>query len=134
MFTKQRNAGLQAIDSLRGRNAPQRIHLTRRQRQVLALLCEGLPNKVICRRLDISAGTAKAHISVILRELGVCSRLQAVIAAHKLRIIDEDEDASDGGHVVRVGTLERSIRERDRGESSLGAAGIARAASGAYQL
>ena len=57
------------------------VHLTRRQLEVLALLCEGLPNKLICRRLDISPGTVKAHISSILRELGVSSRLQAVVTA-----------------------------------------------------
>src|SRR4051812_43157941 len=59
------------------------VHLTPRQRDVLALLCEGLPNKLICRRLDISPGTVKAHISSILRELGVSSRLQAVVAARE---------------------------------------------------
>ena len=58
-------------------------HLTRRQLEVLALLCEGLPNKLICRELDISAGTVKAHISSILRELGVGSRLQAVVEARR---------------------------------------------------
>src|SRR5687767_4757860 len=51
-------------------------HLTKRQLEVLGLLCQGLPNKLICRELDISAGTVKAHISSILRELGVGSRLQ----------------------------------------------------------
>jgi DNA-binding NarL/FixJ family response regulator len=56
-------------------------HLTRRQLEVLALLCEGLPNKLICRELGISAGTCKAHISSILRELGVGTRLQAVVQA-----------------------------------------------------
>src|SRR5436190_23530056 len=59
------------------------LHLTPRQRDVLALLCEGLPNKLICRRLNISSGTVKAHISSILRELGVSSRLQAVVAARE---------------------------------------------------
>ena len=58
-------------------------HLTRRQLEVLGLLCEGLPNKLICRALDISAGTVKAHISSILRELGVGSRLQAVVEARR---------------------------------------------------
>jgi DNA-binding NarL/FixJ family response regulator len=56
-------------------------HLTPRQREVLALLCEGLPNKLICRALNISAGTVKVHISCILRELGVVSRLQAVVVS-----------------------------------------------------
>jgi DNA-binding CsgD family transcriptional regulator len=69
--------------------------LTPRQLEVLALLCEGLPNKLICRQLKISAGTVKAHISGILRELGVASRLQAVVAARRLGLLRE----SAGGPV-----------------------------------
>ena len=44
-------------------------------------MCEGLPNKLICRELGIATGTVKVHISCILRELGATSRLQAVVAA-----------------------------------------------------
>jgi DNA-binding NarL/FixJ family response regulator len=58
--------------------------LTPRQLEVLALLCEGLPNKLICRRLNIATGTVKVHISCILRELGVRSRLQAVVVGRSL--------------------------------------------------
>ena len=65
------------------------VRLTPRQREVLALLCEGLPNKLICRRLNITAGTVKVHIGVILRELGVTSRLQAVVAAHRCGLLCE---------------------------------------------
>ena len=54
---------------------------------MLDLLCEGLPNKLICRRLNIASGTVKAHISCILRELGVGSRLQAVIVARGLKLV-----------------------------------------------
>lgn len=64
------------------RKAPA-VHLTPRQLEVLSLLCEGLPNKLICRRLNISAGTVKVHIGSILRELGVSSRLQAVVSARR---------------------------------------------------
>jgi len=70
------------------REAPP-VRLTPRQREVLALLCEGLPNKLICRRLNISAGTVKVHIGVILRELGVTSRLQAVVAANRCGLLGE---------------------------------------------
>jgi len=65
------------------------MHVTRRQLEVLSLLCEGLPNKLIARRLDISAATVKAHVGSILRELGVANRLQAVVAARRLRLVDE---------------------------------------------
>ena len=62
------------------------VRLTQRQLAVLRLLCEGLSNKLICQRLEISPGTVKAHIAVILRELGVSSRVQAVVIAHRLGI------------------------------------------------
>jgi DNA-binding CsgD family transcriptional regulator len=65
------------------------VRLTPRQLEVLALLCEGLPNKLICRQLSISAGTVKAHISGILRELGVTSRLQAVVAARRCGLLSD---------------------------------------------
>jgi DNA-binding CsgD family transcriptional regulator len=65
----------------RDRRVAPPAHLTPRQLEVLALLSEGLPNKLICRQLNIAAGTVKVHISCILRELGVTSRLQAVVAA-----------------------------------------------------
>jgi len=60
------------------------VQFTPRQLEVLALLCEGLPNKQIARRLDIAEGTAKIHIANILRVFGVSNRLQAVIAAGNL--------------------------------------------------
>ena len=77
------------------RHETREVHLTPRQRDVLALLCEGLPNKLICRRLNISAGTVKAHISSILRELGVSSRLQAVVAARETSLLDADYETSE---------------------------------------
>jgi DNA-binding NarL/FixJ family response regulator len=55
--------------------------------EVLSLLCEGLPNKLICRQLNIATGTVKVHIGVILRELGVTSRLQAVVAAQRCGLL-----------------------------------------------
>jgi DNA-binding CsgD family transcriptional regulator len=63
-------------------------HLTPRQLDVLALLCAGMTNKHISRKLGISNATVKIHISCILRALDVTSRLQAVIAAHRLKLTD----------------------------------------------
>ena len=57
------------------------IHLTPRERDVLSLLAEGLSNKLICRRLNIAPSTVKVHVARILAELGVSTRLQAVLAA-----------------------------------------------------
>jgi DNA-binding NarL/FixJ family response regulator len=67
------------------------IRLTQRELEVLALLCQGLPNKLISRRLEISSATVKCHISRILNELGVSSRLQAVIAASRYGLLNETE-------------------------------------------
>ena len=63
------------------------IRLTPRETQVLSLLCEGLPNKLICRELGISVSTVKIHISHILGELNVTSRLQAVVLAKRLGVV-----------------------------------------------
>jgi DNA-binding NarL/FixJ family response regulator len=70
------------------------IRLTPRELEVLSLLCEGLPNKLISRRLEISAATVKCHISRILTELGVSSRLQAVVAASRSGLLDDHRGSS----------------------------------------
>ncbi|MEO5702204.1 MAG: response regulator transcription factor [Casimicrobiaceae bacterium] len=54
------------------------LGLTPRQVDVLKLLVEGKPNKIICRDLRLSEGTVKVHVSAILRALRVQSRTQAV--------------------------------------------------------
>jgi DNA-binding CsgD family transcriptional regulator len=84
--------------------------LTSRQLEVLALLCEGLPNKLICRRLNIAAGTVKAHISSILRELGVASRLQAVVEARRQGLLDRQSGASTPGKGSPVRQIDFSKR------------------------
>jgi DNA-binding NarL/FixJ family response regulator len=59
--------------------------LTPRQLAVLALLEKGMSNKAIARELDIGEITVKAHVSAILRKLGVDNRVQAVLAGHTNR-------------------------------------------------
>ncbi|MEO6360344.1 MAG: response regulator transcription factor [Sphingomicrobium sp.] len=54
--------------------------LTERQQQVIKLLSEGHPNKVIARKLGISPSTVKVHVHAAFRALGVHSRLAAVAA------------------------------------------------------
>jgi len=56
-----------------------RTPLTRREREVLAMLAEGLPNKVIAARLRISDHTVKAHIAAIFSKLEASSRADAVV-------------------------------------------------------
>jgi DNA-binding NarL/FixJ family response regulator len=54
-----------------------------REREVLALLAEGLPNKLIARRLEISEKTVKAHLTRIFREVGATDRTQAALWAER---------------------------------------------------
>jgi DNA-binding NarL/FixJ family response regulator len=54
------------------------LGLTPRQADVLKLLVQGKPNKIICRQLRLSEGTVKVHVSAILKRLNVQSRTQAV--------------------------------------------------------
>ncbi|MCW2959210.1 MAG: two component transcriptional regulator, LuxR family [Solirubrobacterales bacterium] len=55
--------------------------LSGREREVLGLLVEGLPNKLIARRLQISEKTVKTHLTRVFRELGVTDRTQAALWA-----------------------------------------------------
>jgi DNA-binding NarL/FixJ family response regulator len=57
--------------------------LSPREQEVLALLVEGLPNKLIARRLEISEKTVKSHLTSIFRELGVTDRTQAALWAER---------------------------------------------------
>lgn len=65
-------------------NAPADLGLTGRQSEVLALLVQGKPNKIICRELGLAEGTVKIHVTAILKALGVTNRTQAVIAVSRL--------------------------------------------------
>lgn len=55
--------------------------LTARELEVLQLLAQGLPNKLIAQRLKISEHTAKFHVSAIMTKLGAASRTEAVTRA-----------------------------------------------------
>jgi DNA-binding NarL/FixJ family response regulator len=54
-----------------------------REREVLELLVDGLPNKLIARRLEISEKTVKSHMTRIFRKLGVTDRTQAALWAER---------------------------------------------------
>ena len=71
----------QAISAIRPRSVtrPEQLGLTLRQADVLKLLVQGKPNKLICRDLRLSEGTVKVHVSAILRALNVHSRSQAIV-------------------------------------------------------
>ena len=60
------------------------LGLTQRQMEVLTLMLQGKPNKLICRELRLAEGTVKCHVSAILRALEVGSRTQAALKAARL--------------------------------------------------
>ena len=57
--------------------------LTRQQAKILQLICEGMLNKQIAYELSIAETTVKAHVTAIMRKLGVQSRTQAVLIAQE---------------------------------------------------
>jgi DNA-binding NarL/FixJ family response regulator len=61
--------------------------LTPREREVLKLMAEGLPNKIIAQRLGISEHTVKFHINAILSKLGAQSRTDAVVRATRSGVL-----------------------------------------------
>ena len=87
-------AGARAAAALLGTDAQPEPHqklpsiddvgLTPRQAEVLTLLLQGLPNKLIARQLNLSVETVKDHVAAVLRALGVSSRTQAVLAVSQM--------------------------------------------------
>ncbi|MFH9424612.1 response regulator [Streptomyces sp. NPDC017529] len=61
--------------------------LTSRERQVLTLLGEGLPNQDIADRLGITLGTVKTHVEAVLDKTGATGRVQAALLAHRTGLI-----------------------------------------------
>lgn len=59
--------------------------LTPREREVLQQIADGLTNKAIARRLEISPGTVKAHVERLIAKLGVADRTQAAVLATRIR-------------------------------------------------
>ena len=59
--------------------------LTRQQARILDLICHGMLNKQIAHELSIAETTVKAHVTAIMRKLGVQSRTQAVLVAQQAR-------------------------------------------------
>ncbi|SMC55497.1 LuxR C-terminal-related transcriptional regulator [Primorskyibacter flagellatus] len=78
---------------------PKLAALTPQQQKVMKLICEGKPNKQIAYELDLAEATVKAHITALLRRLGVSNRTQAALmveAAHAqaLESVEEPEALS----------------------------------------
>jgi len=83
-------AGERGVTAIAGYSPPRArqpaldvLGLTQRQSDVLHLLAQGKPNKMICRDLRLSEGTVKVHVSAILRALNVHTRAQVVVELAK---------------------------------------------------
>lgn len=77
----------QALVETANQPAAPGLDLTEREREVLALMIEGLNNTQIAGKLIVSPSTIKSHVSNILAKLGVASRTEAVTLALRNRII-----------------------------------------------
>lgn len=64
--------------------------LSEREREVLALVADGLPNKLIALRLEISEKTVKAHLTRVFAQIGVTDRTQAALWAHRNGLAPND--------------------------------------------
>jgi DNA-binding NarL/FixJ family response regulator len=72
-----------ARELLAGRRIPAAPALTAREEEVLALVAEGMPNKLIARRLEISERTVKGHLTHVFERIGVTDRTQAALWARE---------------------------------------------------
>lgn len=64
-------------------NPSSKVHLTTRQCQVLKLLSQGDSIKTICRKMDLSEGTIKTHVTALYRAFDARNRTEALIAARR---------------------------------------------------
>ena len=71
------------------------LGLTHRQADVLRLLLQGKPNKLICRDLRLSEGTVKVHVSAILKALNVRSRAQAIAELSRRGVVIDGASHAD---------------------------------------
>ena len=71
-----------ALLSARSASAPLE-ELSDREREVLAMVARGLPNKLIARELSISEKTVKTHLTSVFRTIGVTDRTQAALWAER---------------------------------------------------
>ena len=82
--------------------------LTEREREVLTLLADGLPNAAIARRLFLSQNTVRNHLSNVFAKLGVSSRSEAIIVARSGWVGRQPS----GGRWLRARTLAPSAAAR----------------------
>lgn len=60
--------------------------LTPREQDILRLIAQGLPNKLIARQLDITESTVKVHVKHLLKKMKLKSRVEAAVWVHQDRV------------------------------------------------
>ncbi len=70
------------------RRAELRERLTVREREVLALMSQGIDNRAIADRLGVSLATARTHVQTVIEKLETHSKLEAVVRANEYRLLE----------------------------------------------
>jgi DNA-binding NarL/FixJ family response regulator len=61
-----------------------KVDLTRKEKEIVSLICNGYRNKEIAQKLDITEQTVKSHCNRIFKKVGVSDRLQLALYTHKI--------------------------------------------------
>jgi LuxR family maltose regulon positive regulatory protein len=87
-FEQEDKAHVQLVKQTKASHLP--APLSKREREVLQLLAQGLSNQQIAQELVITLDTVKRHIRHIFSKFGVHNRLQAANKAKELLLFDDD--------------------------------------------
>lgn len=91
MESDQARGMVEELEALRemAERGPGSESLTPREKEVLALLSEGLSARQMARRLDLSERTINTHVANVYRKLAVSNRVQAVRQAIRLGLVED---------------------------------------------
>lgn len=87
LWPAERLARLLARSRGAAKDAAGQAHLTAREHDVLRLMSQGLDNKTIADRLQISVSTVRGHVQGVLEKLGAHSKLEAVVIASRKGLV-----------------------------------------------
>lgn len=89
LHTGERPLFLHLLQPPRRRPPAESSPLSRRQREVLGLLADGVPAKIVARRLGLAEATVRNHVRSLLAALGAHSQLEAVAIARRRGLLDD---------------------------------------------
>jgi two-component system, NarL family, nitrate/nitrite response regulator NarL len=70
--------------------AAEAVRMTKREREIMNLIAEGLSNKEIAQQLNIATYTVKSHVHNILEKLALHSRLQIAAYTHRAGVLSPE--------------------------------------------